>query len=64
MKELNKAYHAARQAADEWRCPSHDHLARVLYDLDCFFSEEGITYDQQKRLKAMGFPEFDSVTFE
>lgn len=34
----------------------HEWLAQTLRDLYCAFSEEGTTYEQDARLKAMGLP--------
>lgn len=60
MTSLHKAYLAAVYGAikttPEHRA-SYELLESILYDLDCYFSEQGITAEQRERLKKMGFPE-------
>lgn len=60
LPELTTASYAATfrfaRTSDPVIAAEYDHLAKVLHDLDCYFSERGITAEQRERLQKMGFP--------
>jgi hypothetical protein len=60
MKELAQASVAAAIISfkgDPKHRESYERLSSILYDLNCYFSDRGISTEQKKRLAGMGFPE-------
>lgn len=60
-RDLYNAHIKASEMADSQQSAStYLHLSGVLYDLYCYFSEEGINDDQHERLRKMGFPDLQN----